>query len=58
MDTLLIILVLGAVAIAAAVWIARRKPPARPPEQQMDQDTAWNDPVTPANAPHDEKRNP
>lgn len=47
MDTLLIILVLGAIALGVAVWIARRSKPARPPEQQMDQDTAWNDPVKP-----------
>lgn len=54
MDTLLIILVLGAVALGVAVWIARRSKPARPPEQQMDQDTAWNDPVTPADTSTDE----
>ena len=54
MDTLLIILVLGAIALGVAVWIARRSKPARPPEQQMDQDTAWNDPVTPADTPSDE----
>lgn len=46
MDTLLIILLLGAIALGVAIWIARRSKPARPPEQQMDQDTAWNDPVT------------
>ncbi len=55
MDTLLIILVLGAVAVGVAVWIARRPSPSRPPEQQMDQDTAWNDPITPADTPADRK---
>ncbi len=54
MDTLLIILVLGAIALGVAVWIARRSKPARPPEQQMDQDTAWNDPVTPEDSARDE----
>lgn len=58
MDTLLIILVLSAAAIAVAVWIARRKQPNRPPHQQMDQDTAWNDPVTPAEPPSDETPKP
>ena len=53
MDTLLIILVLGAIALGVAVWIARRSKPARPPEQQMDQDTAWNDPDKP-DTPSDE----
>jgi hypothetical protein len=54
MDTLLIILVLGAIALGVAVWIARRSKPARPPEQQMDQDTAWNDPVKPADTSSNE----
>jgi hypothetical protein len=54
MDTLLIILVLGAIALGAAVWIARRSKPARPPEQQMDQDTAWDDSVKPADTSSNE----
>ena len=58
MDTLLIILALAALAVAVAVWIARRKTPNRPPHQQMDQDTAWNDFVTPADSLHDKDRQP
>lgn len=54
METLLIVLALVAIGVAIAVWIARRPPPAKPPERQMDQDTAWNDPVTPAEQPSDE----
>ena len=58
METLLIVLVLVVVGVTVAVLIARRKEPNRPPHQQMDQDTAWNDPVTPADAPSDETPKP
>ncbi|MGV9010737.1 hypothetical protein [Brevundimonas sp.] len=58
MDTLLIVLALAAVAVAVVVWIARRKTPNRPPHQQMDQDTAWNDPVAPEDSPSDKDRQP
>lgn len=58
MNTLLIVLALVAVAVAIAVWIARRKTPNRPPHQQMDQDTAWNDPVTPEDSLSNKDRQP
>ena len=43
----LIVLLLVVVAVAAIVWVVRKGPShvARPSE---DQDTAWNDPITPA----------
>ena len=47
----LIVLLLVVVAVAAIVWVVRKGPPhvARPGE---DQDTAWNDPITPAESGH------
>lgn len=44
METLLIILALGAVVVGVIVWINRRKPD-RTYDQRLEQDTAWNDPV-------------
>ncbi len=44
METLLIILALGAVVVGVIVWISRKKA-ERPFEQRLEQDTAWNDPV-------------
>ncbi|QBX37783.1 hypothetical protein E4M02_07755 [Brevundimonas sp. S30B] len=44
METLLIILALGAIAVGVIVWISRRKP-ERDYGQRLEQDTAWNDPV-------------
>ena len=43
----LIVLLLVVVAVAAIVWVVRKGPPhvARPGE---DQDTACNDPISPA----------
>lgn len=46
MTPTLIVLVLLAVAVAIVAWATRRKP-ARPYEERLEQDTAWNDPVTP-----------
>jgi len=42
-----IVLLLVVVAVAAIVWVVRKGPPhdGRPDEEQ---DTAWNDPITPA----------
>ena len=49
----LIVLVLLALAVGI-VFLATRRNPARPYEQRLEQDTAWNDPITPADqAPAD-----
>jgi hypothetical protein len=47
----LIVLLLVILAVAAVVWVVRKGPAhtARPGE---DQDTAWNDPITPAETHH------
>ena len=42
----IILLVIAIAAVAAVIWYNRRHP-APPVDQQMDQDTAWNDPTTP-----------
>ncbi|AYG95264.1 hypothetical protein D8I30_08790 [Brevundimonas naejangsanensis] len=42
-----IVLLLVIVALAAVVWVVRRGPP-HVPHTGEDQDTAWNDPITPA----------
>ncbi len=53
MNPILIVLVLLVIAVGAVVWFARRKP-TPPPATRGDQDTGWNDPVTPAkSAPKD-----
>jgi hypothetical protein len=43
----LIVLTLIVLGVGMVLWATRRKP-ARPVEQRLDQDTAWNDPVAPA----------
>lgn len=53
MNTLLIVLVLGAIAVGVVVWVTRRKPDANS-NAPRESDTAWNDPVTPA-SPDDTK---
>lgn len=50
MTPTLIVLFLGIVAVGVVVWATRRKP-ARPYEQRLEQDTAWNDPVGSAETP-------
>lgn len=45
----LIVLLLVILAVAAVVWVVRKGPTPRPDE---DQDTAWNDPITPAESAH------
>ena len=50
MTPTLIVIVLAVAAIAAVVWYVRRKP-ARPYEERLEQDTAWNDPVDPEHRP-------
>jgi len=47
MTPTLIVLMLLVVAVGVVVWATRRKP-GPPPVARTDQDTAWNDPVTPA----------
>lgn len=46
----LIVLALLAVGAGVVVWAARRKP-AAPPAGPVEADTAWNDPITPGEAP-------
>ena len=43
----LIVALLVILAVAAVVWVVR-KGPAPTPRADEDQDTAWNDPITPA----------
>ncbi|MES2834672.1 MAG: hypothetical protein V4707_08205 [Pseudomonadota bacterium] len=45
MTPTLIVIILGIIAVGVVVWAVRRKP-ARPYEQRLEQDTAWNDPVS------------
>ncbi len=61
MTTVLIVLVLLALAVGIVVWFTRGKSAAPhaglTPAEGKEQDVAWNDPVTPtadpfANAPH------
>lgn len=52
MTTFLIVLVLLALAVGIVLFATRRRP-GRPYEQRLEQDTAWNDPVTPADTPAD-----
>lgn len=47
MTPFLIVLGLLALAVGIVLYATRRKP-TRPYEQRLEQDTAWNDPVTPA----------
>ncbi len=48
----LIVLALIAMGVGIVLWATRRRP-TRPVEQRLDQDTAWNDPVTSqGDAPH------
>lgn len=49
MTPTLIVLALVALAVGIVVW-ATRKRPSRPYEERLEQDTAWNDPITPADA--------
>ena len=51
MTSFLIVLALLALAVGIVVWATRRRP-ARPYEQRLEQDTAWNDPITPAESGH------
>lgn len=49
-----IVLLLVIVAVAAIVWVVRRGPP-HVPRRDEDQDTAWNDPITPADEDEEEE---
>ena len=46
----LIVLALLVLGVGIVVWAARRKP-AAPPAEPREADTAWNDPITPGEAP-------
>ena len=47
MTPFLIVLGLLALAVGIVLYATRRRP-TRPYDQRLEQDTAWNDPVTPA----------
>ena len=47
MTPTLIVLLLVILAVVAVVWVVK-KGPAHTPRPGEDQDTAWNDPITPA----------
>lgn len=47
MNTILIVLVLLAIAVGIVFWATRKKPSV-PTNAPGEADTAWNDPVTPA----------
>lgn len=47
MTPTLIMLLLAVLAVGGIVWFIRRKPEVRAPGERLEQDTAWNDPVTP-----------
>ncbi len=51
MTPTLIVLMLVILAVIAVVWVVR-KSPAHKPRPGEDQDTAWNDPITPAESGH------
>ena len=53
----LIVLLLVILVVAAIVWVVR-KGPAHTPRPGEDQDTAWNDPITPAETHHHRPREP
>ena len=46
----LIVLALLALGVGIVVWVTRRKPSA-PTAGPRETDTAWNDPITPGEAP-------
>ncbi len=51
MTPILIVLALLALGVGIVAFATRRKP-SETPRPQTDQDTAWNDPITPANETH------
>jgi hypothetical protein len=56
-NTLLIVLVLGAIAVGIVVWTTRRKPDSNS-NAPRESDTAWNDPVAPTASPMDPDKRP
>lgn len=56
MTPTLIVLALVVVAVAVIAWVTHRKTRADTTRIDSDQDTAWNDPVSPA--PPEEKHPP
>jgi hypothetical protein len=51
MTTILIVVVLLAVGVGIVLWAARRKPADETNPLPNETDTAWNDPMTRADAP-------
>ncbi len=49
MEAILIVLALGALGVGIVVWAVRRKPERTSSNAPLESDTAWNDPVSPAN---------
>lgn len=50
MTTTLIVVVLLVLGVGIVLWAVRRKPADRPNALPGESDTAWNDPVTRADA--------
>ncbi|SFS83378.1 hypothetical protein [Brevundimonas viscosa] len=50
MTTTLIVVVLLVLGVGIVLWAVRRKPADRPDPLPGETDTAWNDPVTRADA--------
>jgi uncharacterized protein YxeA len=51
MTTILIVVVLLAVGVGIVLWAVRRKPVDQTNPLPRESDTAWNDPMTRADAP-------
>ena len=48
------LIIVGLLILAGAIiYLATRRKDPRPYGQHLEQDTAWNDPVTPADKPHE-----
>ena len=54
MTTFLIVLVLLALGVGIVVFATRKKPGQTLSNAPGESDTAWNDPVTPADQPRDD----
>lgn len=50
MTSILLIFALVILGVAVVAWAVRGRE-SRPIDPQRDKDTAWNDPITPADAP-------
>ena len=58
MTTTLIVVVLLALGVGIVLWAVRRKPAGRPNPLPGESDTAWNDPVTRADAAPPARQDP